>query len=101
MKFVKANQIMRNSQWLYGILLMAPVQLGARGCEVGIVGHDGTGGRNSGGSSSVTGGASATGGSTSDPGKRCGGLTGAACDRGQFCDYAADAQCGAADQTGI
>jgi hypothetical protein len=31
----------------------------------------------------------------------CGGLTGAACPDGQYCQYAADAQCGAADQTGL
>ena len=30
----------------------------------------------------------------------CGGLTGAACPDGKYCEFAADAQCGAADQTG-
>jgi len=33
-------------------------------------------------------------------GKLCGGLQGAACPDGQYCDFAPDAQCGAADQTG-
>jgi len=30
----------------------------------------------------------------------CGGLQGLACDKGDFCNFAIDAQCGAADQTG-
>src|SRR5690606_19008803 len=30
----------------------------------------------------------------------CGGLQGLSCDRGQFCNYALDAMCGAADATG-
>ena len=33
-------------------------------------------------------------------GEDCGGLLGAGCDDGQFCDFAPEAQCGAADQTG-
>jgi hypothetical protein len=32
--------------------------------------------------------------------KTCGGLQGAQCAKGQYCEFAADAQCGAADQTG-
>lgn len=44
--------------------------LGARGCEVAVVGSE------------------------------CGGLQGAQCEAGQFCDFAPDAFCGAADQTG-
>src|SRR5690606_3486135 len=31
----------------------------------------------------------------------CGGLTGAACDDGEFCNYPLDAMCGAADATGV
>ncbi|MEZ4248750.1 MAG: Kazal-type serine protease inhibitor domain-containing protein [Polyangiales bacterium] len=31
----------------------------------------------------------------------CGGLLGLTCPEGQFCSYAADAMCGAADQTGV
>lgn len=31
----------------------------------------------------------------------CGGLLGTACDKGEFCNYPPDAQCGAADQTGV
>jgi hypothetical protein len=34
-------------------------------------------------------------------GQTCGGLTGAGCDEGEFCDYPPSAQCGAADQTGV
>jgi hypothetical protein len=33
-------------------------------------------------------------------GKSCGGLTGAKCAKDEYCDFAKDAQCGAADQTG-
>jgi hypothetical protein len=33
-------------------------------------------------------------------GEVCGGLTGAACERGEYCDFPPDASCGAADQTG-
>jgi hypothetical protein len=33
-------------------------------------------------------------------GKICGGLQGAKCDKGQYCDFPTGAQCGAADQTG-
>jgi Kazal-type serine protease inhibitor domain len=35
------------------------------------------------------------------PGKSCGGLRGGQCDGDDFCDFAPDAQCGAADQTGV
>jgi hypothetical protein len=34
------------------------------------------------------------------PGDTCGGLTGAACPAGSYCNYPPSAQCGAADQTG-
>ncbi|AUX21916.1 hypothetical protein SOCEGT47_024120 [Sorangium cellulosum] len=33
--------------------------------------------------------------------RACGGLLGLACDEGEFCNYAPDAMCGAADQTGV
>lgn len=35
-----------------------------------------------------------------DPGESCGGITGLACEPGQFCNYTQDAMCGAADQLG-
>ncbi|WP_437493974.1 Kazal-type serine protease inhibitor family protein [Sorangium sp. So ce1014] len=34
-------------------------------------------------------------------GRVCGGLAGLACKPGLFCDYAPEAMCGAADQTGV
>ena len=37
----------------------------------------------------------------SGSGKTCGGITGAQCASGEYCDWAPDAQCGAADQTGF
>lgn len=37
---------------------------------------------------------------TSGDGETCGGLTGEGCGKGEFCDFPADAACGAADQTG-
>ena len=54
----------------WAALLVAPIMLGARGCGVAVVGSE------------------------------CGGLRGAQCGAGQFCDFAPDAACGAADQTG-
>jgi len=33
-------------------------------------------------------------------GRTCGGIAGIACEAGEYCNYAPDAQCGAADQTG-
>ena len=35
-----------------------------------------------------------------DPGESCGGLQGTPCGTGNFCDFAPEAMCGAADQTG-
>ncbi len=54
----------------WAALLIAPVMLGARGCHVAVVGSE------------------------------CGGLRGQQCESGQFCDFEAEASCGAADQTG-
>jgi hypothetical protein len=54
----------------WAALLFAPAMLGARGCDVAVVGSE------------------------------CGGLRGERCGRDQFCDFAPDAACGAADQTG-
>jgi hypothetical protein len=39
-------------------------------------------------------------GSTGGNGDACGGLQGLACEAGEYCNYAPEAQCGAADQTG-
>jgi hypothetical protein len=60
--------------WLLLLLAVAPLQLGAKGCDTGVVGNDK---------------------------KPCGGLAGGACAEGQYCDFAADALCGAADATGV
>lgn len=38
---------------------------------------------------------------TDDDEVLCGGLQGAACGRGEFCDFGEDGQCGASDRTGI
>jgi Kazal-type serine protease inhibitor-like protein len=54
----------------WAAVLIAPALLGARGCDVAVVGSE------------------------------CGGLRGAQCGVGQFCDFAPEAACGAADQTG-
>jgi hypothetical protein len=37
----------------------------------------------------------------SEPERSCGGLLGAQCQKGEFCDFPIEAMCGAADQTGI
>jgi hypothetical protein len=37
---------------------------------------------------------------STDPGKSCGGLLGTPCGEGEYCNFAPDAMCGAADQTG-
>jgi len=54
----------------WAALLIAPAMLGARGCDVAVVGSE------------------------------CGGQRGAACGSEQFCDFPANAQCGAADLPG-
>jgi hypothetical protein len=88
--------------FLVGLLLLVPLQMGAKGCDVGVVGDDAVGGATAGGATS--GGASSaganSGGHTNDPGKTCGGLLGASCPDGEYCKFSLDAQCGAADQTG-
>jgi Kazal-type serine protease inhibitor-like protein len=54
----------------WAALLIAPIMLGARGCEI------------------------------TGEGSECGGLRGEQCGSGLFCDFAPDAVCGAADQSG-
>jgi len=100
MKSTDRTDTIRKSRWLFAVLLLAPIQLGAKGCEQGVVGNDGTGGSSStgtGGSTSATGG---TGDAGTNPGKDCGGLAGLACGSGEFCNFSLSAQCGAADQMG-
>lgn len=102
--------------WLMPILLLAPLSLGAKGCNDAVVGDDcpagaqcggntaGTGNNGSSGSNGKAGsgngkaGSGSGGGSTL--GKSCGGLLPAGCDDGQFCNFPVGAMCGAADQTG-
>ncbi|MFZ5890701.1 MAG: Kazal-type serine protease inhibitor family protein [Myxococcota bacterium] len=56
--------------WLFGMLLWAPLALGAKGCDV------------------------------DEPEVTCGGLEGATCPTNQYCNYPESARCGAADQLG-
>jgi hypothetical protein len=69
------------------LLALAPFQLAAKGCDVAKVGEDGC----------PEGQTCADGG---QDGKTCGGLAGIACAADEYCDYAADDACGAADATG-
>ncbi|HEY6722891.1 MAG TPA: Kazal-type serine protease inhibitor domain-containing protein, partial [Polyangiaceae bacterium] len=56
-----------------GLIALAPSLLAAKGCDVGQIGSDEV---------------------------SCGGLEGLDCAKGQFCNFAPDASCGAADATG-
>ena len=56
-----------------GLLALAPSLLAAKGCDIGQIGSDD---------------------------QSCGGLEGASCGKGEFCNYPVDALCGAADATG-
>ena len=60
------------------LLLLAPLQLAAKGCDVATVGEEGGTGV-----------------------KSCGGLQGLACAADEFCDFSEDALCGAGDATGL
>jgi hypothetical protein len=59
--------------FIAGLCSIVPLLIGAKGCDA-VVG--------------------------TEP-KPCGGLTGASCERNQFCDFAPTAMCGAADATGL
>jgi hypothetical protein len=97
-------------RWLAPILLLAPLSLGAKGCNDTVVGDDcprgakcgsagssGTAGNGSAGSNGTAG----NGNGAGTLGKTCGGLIGAGCDDGQFCNVPPEGICGAADATGI
>lgn len=77
------------------LMLVAPLLIGAKGCDEAIVGdvcppgEEATCQQGQAGSSS--------GGGSDD----CGGLLGLSCDPGEFCKYSVEAMCGAADQTGV
>jgi hypothetical protein len=110
------------------IMTLAPLAMGARGCDYAVVGDDcasdaGTKGKNCPSTPGCTynGTRHATGSSfASSDGcnscsctssgqvacteracaQPCGGFTGKACPKDLYCDFASDAQCGAADQMG-
>ncbi len=89
----------RRSQlaWLAPILALSPLLLAAKGCaNVGVVGDDCPT------AEACAGGTAGTAGTKGEtpPDKTCGGLQGSSCARGLYCSYAADAKCGAGDQTG-
>jgi len=103
----------KRSAWnfVWPILMLAPLSLGAKGCDSGVVGDDcpegstsakctGTGGVSGTGGVTGKGGVATNGGSTSSP-KTCGGLKPAPCGKNEFCDFPPDTKCGAADQTGV
>jgi hypothetical protein len=58
------------------------------------------GGSGSGGSASETGGLANVGGATDATEKMCGGIAGIQCPAKQYCAYAPEARCGAADMSG-
>ncbi len=67
---------MGNSRLVSLLLLVAPLLLAAKGCEVATVGED--------------------------PAPRaCAGTSGASCEASEYCDYAPEALCGAADAAGV
>ncbi len=100
------NQIgqRRTWQWMFGLCIFAPMLLGAKGgCETGVVGNDGQGGSNGTANGGTSAGGALTAGAPSGgaTGKICGGIAALACAKGDYCNYPIEAQCGAADQTGI
>jgi Kazal-type serine protease inhibitor domain len=85
--------------WLLPLLALSPLAFGSNGCtNAGFVGDDCPTA-----SDCMTGtaGTAGTGSSNNPAGKTCGGLLGASCATGLFCDFASSAMCGAGDQTGV
>jgi hypothetical protein len=98
----QTNKI-RNSHWgwLAPVLLLAPLSLGAKGCNEAVVGDECPKGAKCGGGMAGSGNGTAGGSNGGGTlGKTCGGLIGAGCDDGQFCDIPPEGICGAADATG-
>lgn len=84
--------------WLLPILALAPLSLAAKGCNSAVVGDDCP----SGAECTPDGGGGTGNPTPPDPNaKICGGLQGADCPDDQFCSFAPNAKCGAADQTGV
>jgi hypothetical protein len=83
---------------LVPIFALAPLSLAAKGCSnSGVVGDDCPTAADC---PTGSAGSSSQAGTGNMPSKECGGLLGLQCGQGEFCAYAADAACGAADQTG-
>jgi hypothetical protein len=82
-------------------MLLAPLGLGAKGCDSAVVGNDCPDGTSSEKCAMSEPTAGAGGGSSGPSEDFCGGLLGKGCDRGEYCSYPIDAMCGAADQTGV
>jgi hypothetical protein len=83
--------------WLLPILALSPLAMAAKGCDnAGTVGDECPTAKDC-----TPGGAGTSTGTGNPAGKTCGGLIGATCAAGLFCDFRLDAMCGAADQTGI
>lgn len=84
--------------WLLPILALAPLSLAAKGCSNdGVVGNDCPTAEDC---MNGTAGSTSQAGTGNTGGMTCGGLLGVQCEKTEFCSYAADALCGAADQTG-
>lgn len=84
--------------WLVPIFALSPLSLAAKGCtNSGVVGDECP---TTADCPIGTGGSSSQAGTGNTPSKTCGGLLGAQCAKTEFCAYAANAMCGAADQTG-
>ncbi len=102
-KHLKSNASRAPLAWILPILALSPFSLAAKGCNnSGVIGDEcptasdctsGSAGKGSAGSGSGN-------GAGNGEGKVCGGLLGAGCADGQFCEFPASAMCGAADQTG-
>jgi hypothetical protein len=78
---------------------------GAQGGSDATGGSPATGGTSATGGDNATGGSPATGGSAGQSGSgggaaMCGGLQGLQCAKTEYCDFAPETQCGAADQLG-
>jgi hypothetical protein len=84
------------------LLVCAPFVAGAKSCDSGVVGDECPKGSKAAASAKCGGGTvqepDAGGGGGGDI--SCGGITGAACPDGEYCNFPIGATCGAADQTG-
>ena len=86
--------------WLFAVLVAAPFVAGAKGCDEGVVGDECPKGSPAAASVKCGGHHDVDSGASVPPDTSCGGLAGKACPDGEYCNFPAGAQCGAADQTG-